>query len=84
MNSLGKPQIELRSQIRRKKLTCGKKKIIRILLRDHGQKVSEGSLDRVRKALKDKGLTADSMSALPGNRNAFSTNTCTRKRLKNI
>jgi len=60
----GEAQMQLVLKIRRENPTYGKEKIATILKRDHAQTMSESTVGRILKHLKEKGLIQKSLSAL--------------------
>lgn len=64
----GESHKQLVLQIRRDNPTYGKDKITTILKRDHGQTISESTVGRILKYLKEKGLITLSLSALRAKR----------------
>ena len=60
----GEAEIQLVLRIRRENTTYGKEKIAEILQRDHGFTMSESTVGRIIKHLKEKGLITRSISAL--------------------
>lgn len=60
----GEAQMQLVLKIRRENPTYGKEKIAAILKRDHAQTMSESTVGRILKYLKEKGLIQKSISAL--------------------
>lgn len=60
----GEAELQLVLRIRREDLTYGKEKITEILKRDHGFTMSESTVGRIIKHLKERGLITKSGSAL--------------------
>jgi putative transposase len=60
----GEAELQLVLRIRRENTTYGKEKIAEILQRDHGFTMSESTVGRIIKHLKEKGLITRSISAL--------------------